>query len=142
MNNRWRYKTCPGAYRGGRAGSGRIGCQQERSPLRQSFHACSADSSTRRLKVILKERTSETLCKPMGDKNLCCKTGSSAVWTRSPLFSRLLTNGPTLFCLCKTFSWKKCPGTCPVQKPDIPQAGRVQAHGGVAERGPAGLSAN
>ena len=32
--------------------------------------------------------------------------------------------------------------TCRVQNPDIPQAGRVGVHGGVAGRGRAGLGAN
>ena len=32
--------------------------------------------------------------------------------------------------------------TCQVQKPDIPRAGRIRAHGGVAGRGWAGLNAN
>ena len=32
--------------------------------------------------------------------------------------------------------------TCRVQNPDIPRAGRVGAHGGVAGRGRAGLDAN
>ena len=32
--------------------------------------------------------------------------------------------------------------TCRVQNPDIPRAGRVEAHGGVAGRGRAGLDAN
>ena len=31
--------------------------------------------------------------------------------TRSALSSWLLTSGPTLFCLCKPFSCKACPGT-------------------------------
>ena len=32
--------------------------------------------------------------------------------------------------------------TCRVQNPDVPRAGRVEAHGGVAGQGRAGLGAN
>ena len=38
---------------------------------------------------------------------------------------------------------KRCPtGTCRIQNPDIPRAGRVEAHRGVAGRSRAGLDAN
>ena len=63
----------------------------------------------------------------MEEQNLRLTTGSSPVYprvttglsavyprfisgTRSALSSWLLTSGPTLFCLCKPFSCKACPG--------------------------------
>ena len=48
----------------GRAGSGRIGCQQNWSPRRQASLVPSRASKTRRLNVFPEARTSEILCKP------------------------------------------------------------------------------
>ena len=53
-----------GARRGGGAGSGRTGCQQNCSPRRQESLVPSKVSKTRRLNVSPEARTSENLCKP------------------------------------------------------------------------------
>ena len=105
-----------GARRGGGAGSGRTGCQQNCSPWGHASVVSSKASKTRRLNVSPEARTSEILCKPMGKQNPRLTRGSSPVdprfisGTRSALSSWLLTNGPALFCLCKPFSCKACPG--------------------------------
>ena len=57
-----------GARRGGGAGSGRTGCQQNCSPRRQASLAPSKASKTRRLNVSPEARTSEILCKPMEEQ--------------------------------------------------------------------------
>ena len=53
-----------GARRGGGAGSGRTGCQQNCSPRRQGTLVPSKASKTRRLKVTPEARTSEIKFKP------------------------------------------------------------------------------
>ena len=99
-------------------------------------------SQKRRLNVSPEARTSEILCKPTEEQNLRLTRGLSPVYhrfisgTRSALCSWLPTSGTTPFCLCKPFSYKACPGTCRVQNPDIPRAGRYgAAHGGTARPG-------
>ena len=105
-----------GARRGGGAGSGRTRCQQNCSPRRQASLAPPKASQVHRLNIFAEARTSEILCKPMEEQSPRLTTGSSAVYprfmsgTRSALFSWLLTGGPTLFCPCKPFSCKACPG--------------------------------
>ena len=58
-----------GARRGGVAGSGRTGCQQNCSPRGPASFVSSKASNTRRLNVSLEARTSELLCKPMEAQN-------------------------------------------------------------------------
>ena len=92
-----------GARRGGGAGSGRTGCQQNCSPRGQSFFLLSKASKTRRLNVSLEARTNEILCKSMEEQNPRLTSGSSAVYprfisgTRSALSFWLPTSGPTPF---------------------------------------------
>ena len=59
-----------GARRGGGAGSGRTGCQQNCSPRGQASLAPPKATKTRRLKDTPEARTSEILCKPMEEQNL------------------------------------------------------------------------
>ena len=105
-----------GARRGDGAGSGRTVREQKCAPREQSFFAFSKASRTRRLNVSPEAQTSEILCKPMEEQNPRLTTGTSAVYlrfitgTRSALCSWLPTSGTTLFCLCKPFSCKACPG--------------------------------
>ena len=56
------------ARRGGGAGSGRTGCQQNCSPRKQASLAPSKTSKTR-FRVSPEARTSEILCKPMEEQN-------------------------------------------------------------------------
>ena len=58
-----------GARRGGGAGSGRTGCQQNCSPRRQASLVPPKASKTRRLNVSPEARTSEILCKPVEEQN-------------------------------------------------------------------------
>ena len=58
-----------GARRGGGAGSGRIGCQQNCPPRRRASLAPPKASKTRRLNIPPEARTSEILFKPMGEQN-------------------------------------------------------------------------
>ena len=85
--------SCPGARRGGGAGTGRAGCQQKCAPLGQSFHALSTASLTGRLKAPHKARTSENLCSPMAEQNLHFKTDLAQVYQqdKKAFFSWLLT---------------------------------------------------
>ena len=105
-----------GARRSGRAGSGKIGCQQNYSPRKQKSTVPSKASKKRRFNVSPEARTSEILCKPTEEQNDRLTSGLSPVYhrfisgTRSALCSWLLTSGPTPFCLCKPFSCKACPG--------------------------------
>ena len=105
-----------GARRAGGAGSGRTGCQQNCSPKRKASLAPSKATKTRRLNVPPEARTSEIVCKPMGEQNPRLTRGLSAVHprfisgTRIALCSWLLTTGPTPICPCKPFSCKACPG--------------------------------
>ena len=109
-----------GARRSGRAGSGRIGCQQNYSPRKQRSLVPSKASKKRRFNVSPEAQTNEILCKPTEKQNQRLTTSSSPVYprfisgTRSALSSWLLTSGTTPFCLCKPFSCKACPGTCRV----------------------------
>ena len=104
-----------GARRSGPAGSGKIGCQQNCPPRGQSFLVPSKASKTRRLNVSPEARTSEILCKPMGEQSPRLTTGSSPVYQRfiagtgSALSCWLPTSGTTSFCLWKPFSCKACP---------------------------------
>ena len=76
----------------------------------------SKGSRKRRFNVSPKARTSEILCKPMEEQNQWFTSGLPAVYqrfisrTKSALCSWLPTSGKTLFCLCKPFSCKVCPG--------------------------------
>ena len=96
-----------GARRSGRAGSRKIGCQQNCSPSRQASLVPPKASKTRRLNVSREARTSEILCKPTEEPNQRFTSGA-----RSALCSWLPTSGTTPFCLCKPFSCKACPGIC------------------------------
>ena len=116
-----------GAQRGGGAGSGRPGCQQNCSPRKRVSFVPSTASRKHRLIVSPEARASEILCKPMEERNPRLTTGlsavdkqsitgSSVVYPRfisragSALSYRLLNSGPTPFCLCKPFLCKACPG--------------------------------
>ena len=57
-----------GAWRGGGAGSGRTGCQQNFSPRRQASLIPPKASNTRRLNDSREARTCDILCKPMGEQ--------------------------------------------------------------------------
>ena len=104
------------ARRSGRAGSGKIGCQQNSSPRKQKSSVLSKASKKRRFNVSPEARTSEILCKPTEEQNQRLTRGLSPVHqrfiggTRSALCSWLPTSGTTP-CLCKPFSCKACPGT-------------------------------
>ena len=58
-----------GARRNGRAGSGRIACQQNSSPRKHKSRVPSKESQKRRLSVSPEARTGEILCKPMEEQN-------------------------------------------------------------------------
>ena len=62
--------------------------------------------------------------------------------TRSALSSWMLTRGPMPFCLLNPFHARHVRENCRVQNSDIPRAGHVKAHDGVAGRDRAGLGAN
>ena len=57
------------ARRSGRAGSGKIGCQQNYSPRKQKSTVPSKASKKRRFNVSPEARTSEILCKPTEEQN-------------------------------------------------------------------------
>ena len=103
------------ARRSSRAGSGKIGCQQNFSPRKHKPTVPSKASKKRRFNVSPEARTSEILCKPMEEQNQRLTRGLSPVYhgfisgTRSALCSWLPTSGPTPLCLCKPFSCKACP---------------------------------
>ena len=105
------------ARRSDRAGSGKIGCQQNYSPRKQKSTVPSKASKKRHFNVSPEARTGEILCKPTEEQNQRLTSGLSAVYqqfisgTRSALFSWLPNSGTTPFCLCKPFSCKACPGT-------------------------------
>ena len=128
-----------GARRGGRVGSGRVGCQQNFSHRKHKSLVLSKGSKKRRLSVSPEARTNEILCKQMEERNERLTRGLSAVdklfirGTRSALCSWLLTSGPTPFCLCKPFSCKACPGS---GWPDrgTPRADRLMVQIGACER--------
>ena len=101
------------ARRSGRAGSGKIGCQQNYSPRKQKSTVPSKASKKRRFNVSPEARTSEILCKPTEEQNqrLTIPVYQRFIsGTRSALCSWLPTSGTTPFCLCKPFSCKACPG--------------------------------
>ena len=58
-----------GARQGGRAGSGRIGCQQNCSLRKQKPLVPSKGSKKHRLNISLEARTNETLCKQIEKRN-------------------------------------------------------------------------
>ena len=58
-----------GARRSGRAGSGRVGCQQKCSPRKQRSVVPSKASKKRRFNVSPEARTNEILCKPKKEQN-------------------------------------------------------------------------
>ena len=105
------------ARRSGRAGSAKIGCQQNYSPRKQKPTVRSKASKKRRFNVSPEARTSEILCKPTEEQNQRLTRGLSPAYhrfisgTRSALCSWLPTSGTAPFCLCKPFSCKACPGT-------------------------------
>ena len=70
------------ARRSGRAGSGKIGCQQNYSPRKQKSIVPSKPSKKRRFNVSPEARTSEILCKPTEEQNQRLTTGLSAVYHR------------------------------------------------------------
>ena len=117
-------QTCrvqnPDIQRAGRVGrrtaGRRGGVGQNSSPRRQASLVPSKAPKTRCLNVPPEARTSEIVCKPMGEQSPLLTTGLYAVHlrfisgTRSALCSWLLTSGPMLICPCKPFSCKACPG--------------------------------
>ena len=124
------------ARRGGGAGSGRTGRQQNCSPRKQATLVPSKASKTRLL-VSPEARTSEILCKPnAGTKPAVDERFNRR--TRSALCSWLLTSGSTPFCLCKPFSCKACPGICRTSNLDIPRLVRLGAGRGRAGQGRVG----
>ena len=70
------------AWRSGRAGSGKIGCQQNYSPKKQKSTVPSKASKKRRFNVSPEAPTSEILCKPTEEQNQRLTTGLSAVYYR------------------------------------------------------------
>ena len=106
-----------GRTAGRRGGVGQDCMPTNCSPRGQSFLVPSKASKTRRLNVSPEARTNEILCKPMEEQSPRLNRGSSAVHqrfisgTRSALCSWLPASGTTLFCVCKPFSCKACPGT-------------------------------
>ena len=71
-----------GARRGGRAGSGRTGCQQNCSHRGQASLAPANASKKRLLDVSPEARTSEISFKPMEEQSPRLTTGSSPVYPR------------------------------------------------------------
>ena len=71
-----------GARRSGRAGSGKIGCQQNYSPRKQRSTVPSKASKKRRFNVFPEARTSEILCKQTEEQNQRLTTGLSPVYQR------------------------------------------------------------
>ena len=71
-----------GARRSGRAGSRKIGCQQNYSPGKQRSILLSKESKTRRFNVSREARTSETPFKPTGEPKKLLTSGLSAVYQR------------------------------------------------------------
>ena len=103
--------------RSSRAGSGKIGCQQNFSPRKHKPTVPSKASKKRLFNVSPEARTSEILCKPMEEQNQRLTRGLSPVYhgfisgTRSALCSWLPTIRQTVyFGLCKPCSCKACPG--------------------------------
>ena len=129
-----------GARRGGGAGSGRTGCQQNYSPRRQASLVPPKASKKRRFNVSPEARQAKSYVNRWRNKI----TGWPTVHLR--LIILLLTSGPAPFCLCKPFScfMQGMFGNFSIlnirfQSPGIPRAGRVEAaHGGVAGQGGAG----
>ena len=78
--------TTGGSRRGARrrcgADSSRTVCQQNCLPRERSIFALYKASKTCRLNVPPEARTSEILCKPMGEQNPRLTTGASAVYPR------------------------------------------------------------
>ena len=66
------------AWRSGRAGSGKIGCQQNYLPRKKKSTVPSKASKKRRLNVSPEARTSEILCKPTEEQNQRLTTGLAA----------------------------------------------------------------
>ena len=81
------------ARRSGRAGSGKIGCQQNYSPRKQKSIVVSKASKTRRFNVSREARISEILCKPTKEQNQWLTTGLSAVYHRDELRALFLAAG-------------------------------------------------
>ena len=102
------------AGRRGGAGSGRTGRRRIGSPRRQPSLAPSKASYRPVLNNSSEARTSEILCKPMEEqKPHLTSTALDQRFIRgttSALRSWLLTNVPTLTCLCKPSSCKAYPG--------------------------------
>ena len=69
-------------------------------------------SKTRRLNVSPEAQTSESQCKPMGEQNPRLNRGSSPVYHRDEKrpFFLAADQWTDLFCLCKHFSCRACPG--------------------------------
>ena len=61
------------------------------------------------------------------------------VWFQQPVYIEFYLFVPLEQCSGHVFRFFE---TCRIQKPDMPRAGRIGAHGGVAGRGRAGLFAN
>ena len=70
------------ALRSGRAGSGKIGCQQNYSPRKQKSTVLSKPSKKRLLYDSPEARTGEILCKPTGEQNQRLTCGLSPVYQR------------------------------------------------------------
>ena len=71
-----------GARRSGRAGSRKIGCQQNYMPGEQRSIVLSKASKPRHFNVSREARTSEILCKPTEEPNQRLTSGLSAVYQR------------------------------------------------------------
>ena len=112
-------RTYNGRVESGRTAGRRGGVGQNSSPRRQAALVPSKATKTRRLNVPPEARTSEIVCKPMGEQSPRLTRGLSAVHprfisgTRIALCSWLLTTGPTPICPCKPFPCKACPGNKP-----------------------------
>ena len=81
------------ARRSGRAGSGKIGCQQNYSPRKQKSIVLSKASKGRRFNVSREARTGEILCKPTEEQNQRLTTGLSAVYHRDEKRALFLAAG-------------------------------------------------
>ena len=89
-----------GARRSDRAGSGKIGCQQNFSPRKQRSSVPSKASKKRRFNVSSEARNSEFLCKPTEEQNQRLTTGLS------PIYHRFITGTTNAL----------CPGFRPVER--------------------------
>ena len=101
------------ARRSGRAGSSKIGCQQNYSPRKQKSTVPFKASKKRRFNVPPEARTSEIRFKALGEQNPRLTNGPSAVNQQDDGRSSFLAADQwtvSFFCFCKPFSCKACPG--------------------------------